>query len=127
MDVSPEGSAQSAAASPTGSSAASSASVPARAAASAASTIRSTCSVVVALAVTEPDAVPVPVPCNATTVTEMPCITPLVVSVLLAHRRLALVESCTITTQWSDAGGVQGVLDELLRGGEVMIPPPLWC
>ena len=45
---------------------------------------------------------PSPAPWNATTVTETSCMTPLVVSVLFAQRRLALVESCTITAQWSD-------------------------
>src|SRR4051794_12729809 len=64
--------------------------------------MRSTWSVDAALAETEPAAVPAPVPCRATTVTRIPCITPLVVKVLLAQRRFALVESCTIATQWSD-------------------------
>ena len=83
------------------SSAASSAGVPAAAAASAASTIETTWSREDALRVTDPDAVPSPAPAKETTVTEMPCITPLVVRVLLAQRRLALVESRTMTTHAS--------------------------
>ncbi len=92
---------QSAAASPSTSSAASSAGVLPRAAASAASTSVRTCAVVVALALTEPLAVPEPAPTNDTTVTDTPCMTPLVVSVLFAQRRLALLESRTRTMQES--------------------------
>ena len=43
-----------------------------------------------------------PAPWKAITVTSTACITPLVVSVLLAQRRLALVESSTITMQCSE-------------------------
>ena len=50
---------------------------------------------------TEPVATASPERMNEITVTEMPCITPLVVRVLLAHRRLALVWSRTITMQSS--------------------------
>jgi hypothetical protein len=102
MEVSPDGWSQSSDASPVTSSAASSASLPASAAASAARTTPSTWSREAALADTDPVAVPDPVAWKATTVTVTECITPLVVSVLLAQRRFALVESCTITTHWSD-------------------------
>src|SRR4051812_50159935 len=91
MDVSPDGSGQSSAASPPGSSAASSAGVPARAAASAASTMRSTWSVEAPLAETEPTAVPCPVPCRDTTGTLTPCITPVGVGVVFAQPGVALV------------------------------------
>ena len=43
-----------------------------------------------------------PAPWKAITVTSTACITPLVVNVLLAQRRLALVESSTITMQCSE-------------------------
>src|SRR4051794_15004703 len=66
--------------------------------------MRVTCSADDAVAVTEPDAVPWDPLWKATTVTAPACMTPLVVRVLLAHRGLALVESCTRTLHWSDAG-----------------------
>ena len=83
------------------SSPASSAGEPARAAASAASTRAVTWSAVVALPDTEPVAIPPGTEAKLTTVTLIPVITPLVVSVLLAHRRLALVASQTIAMQSS--------------------------
>ena len=101
MSVGTGGSSQSGDVASRVSSFASSAGEPARAAASAARTSSSTCPWVVALPVTEPVAVPSPDRMNEITVTEMPCITPFVVSVLLAHRRLALVWSWAITMQSS--------------------------
>ena len=55
----------------------------------------------VALPLTEPTETPPACLTNDTIDTCTPCITPLVVSVLLAHRRLALVASRTIATQSS--------------------------
>jgi hypothetical protein len=54
-----------------------------------------------ALAETAPEATPSAPSRNETTVTVTSCITPLVVSVLLAHRRFALVELLTIARQRS--------------------------
>ena len=76
--------------------------MPAEAAASAASTRRSTWSAVEAVLLTEAVDDPVGLPAKAMTVTVLPCITPLVVRVLLAQRRFALVLDRTITTQSSD-------------------------
>src|SRR6478735_532284 len=83
------------------SSAASSAGEAARATASAASTSEVTPAWSVAVPVTEPVSTPSALRTNEITVTSMPCMTPLVVRVLLAQRRLALVLSCTITMQSS--------------------------
>src|SRR5829696_10205626 len=72
-----------------------------RAAASAARTISAISSAVVALPLVDAAAVPAPESTNDTTVALRLLIWPLVVSVLLAQRRLALVVSRTITTQSS--------------------------
>ena len=64
----------------------------------AASTSSVTWAWVLALPLTEPTERPSGLSTKAITVTWMPCITPLVVSVLLAQRRLALVALRTITT-----------------------------
>jgi hypothetical protein len=74
---------------------------PDRAAASAASTRAVTCSVETAAPETDPVLTPPSPATNEMTVTEIPVITPLVVSVLLAQRRLALVASRTIAMQSS--------------------------
>ena len=50
---------------------------------------------------TEPVAIPSPLPTKETTTTSLETITPLVVRVLLAQRRLALLAARTITTQSS--------------------------
>ena len=83
------------------SSAASSAAVADRAAASAACTRAVTCSGVLALPETEPVATPSAVATNEMTVTSTETITPLVVRVLLAQRRLALLLSATMAMQSS--------------------------
>ncbi len=101
MSVGTGASSQSGETSPVASSWASSAAEPARAAASAASTSAVTWAWVVALPLTEPVATPSPVRTKLITVTARLCITPLVVKVLLAQRRLALVVSRTIVTQSS--------------------------
>src|SRR4029079_5466203 len=101
MAVGDGGGSQSSVGSPVTSSAASSAADPDRAAASAASTSEATCPGELALPVTEPVGIPSAALMNEMTVTLMPCITPLVVSVLLAQRRLALVLSETMTMQSS--------------------------
>jgi hypothetical protein len=108
---------------------------PARAAASAASTRAVTWAWEVALPVTEPVATPPSGPgvrMKEITVTLIPCITPFVVSVLLAQRRLALVLSLTITMQssavdvataWSTRDcGVTGPEDCSITGHL-----PRWC
>ncbi len=69
--------------------------------ASAASTSRDTWSRSAALPVTEPTAVPPALSAKEMTVTPTLCITPLVVRVLLAQRRLALLETRAITMHWS--------------------------
>jgi hypothetical protein len=90
IDVSPGSSAQSAAAPPVTSGRASSAGPLSRAACSAARTSGSSVSVVTALRATTPDEVPAPPSIVAITVTERDRMMPLVVRVLLAHRRFAL-------------------------------------
>ena len=82
-------------------SAASSAGEPARAAASAACTRAVTWAWVVALPLTEPLLTPPAPRTNPITVTSTECMTPLVVSVLLAQRRLARVPSRTMAMQSS--------------------------
>ena len=87
----------------------------------------------VALPVTEPVAAPSPDRMNEITVTEMPCITPLVVSVLLAHRRLALVWSRAITMQSSavDTDSACSTSDwgvaALGMATDISSRPPRWC
>jgi hypothetical protein len=109
---------------------ASSAGAAARAAASAARTSSSTSAWVVALPVTEPTDVPPACLTNDTIETCTPCITPLVVSVLLAQRRLALVESRTIATQSSliDAATACSTSDcGLMPWGRLIGRTPGWC
>ena len=115
------------------SSPASSAGEPARAAASAACTIAATCSGVAALPDTEPVAVPPSTAAKLTTVTETSVITPLVVNVLLAHRRFALVMSRTIAMQ-SSAVEVASACSTscwavVVPRREMVIsgPPRRWC
>ena len=109
---------------------ASSAGPAARAAALAASTSSVTCAWVLALPLTEPTEVPPAWWTKAITVTWMPCITPLVVSVLLAHRRLALVASRTMTTV-SSATEVASACSTRDWGVTLSTPltgrPPRWC
>src|SRR4029078_13461345 len=69
--------------------------------ASADSTRTATCSSVVALPDTDPTQTPPYWRANEITGTSTPRIAPLVVSVLFAQRRLALVPWCAITTQSS--------------------------
>ena len=110
-------------------SAASSAGEAARAAASAARTSSVTCAWEAALPETVPTCTPWLPRTKETTETSMPCMTPLVVSVLLAQRRLALVESRTITMQSLETVACSpcstrlcGVTCWLLTGR-----PPGWC
>ena len=121
---------------------ASSAGLAARAAASAADTRAETPAWSVALPVTEPVATPPSLPpwaatlTNEMTVTDTPCMTPFVVRVLLAQRRLALVWSRTIAMQssavdvataWStiDCGWRPRVIGVLL--GVLTDRPPRGC
>ena len=112
------------------SSAASSAGDPARAAASAACTSAVTCSGVEALPETDPVATPPGTAAKLITVTDTSVITPLVVSVLLAQRRLALVTSRTIAMQSSaveDASACSTSCWGVLRREVISGPPRRWC
>ena len=102
MSVCSGSSSQSAAASPLIRSLASSAADPARAAASAACTRAATWAGEVALPLTDALLTPSAPRMNDTTVIDTECITPLVVRVLFAQRRLALVWSRTIAMQSSE-------------------------
>ena len=99
MLVCPGAWSQSGAARPSTSGRASSAGPEARAAASASSTSAWTWEAVVAVRLRTPTLEPVPPSTIATTVIARPVITPLVVSVLLAQRRLAVDDMVTITAQ----------------------------
>ena len=116
-------------ASPATRSAASSAGEPARAAASAASTSAVTWAVVRGAAGHRPGGDPVAAAANEMTVTSRPCITPLVVRVLLAQRRLALVRVVHDHDAVVAVGGGQRVLDQGLgvTGGAISGLPRRWC
>jgi hypothetical protein len=113
--------------SPVTSSAASSAADPDRAAASAASTSAATCAGELALPVTEPVRIPSVALMNEMTVTLMPCITPLVVSVLLAQRRLALVLSETMTMQSSAVEATKACSTSACGVVFISSLPRRWC
>jgi hypothetical protein len=84
---------------------------------------------VVALPLTEPVLVPPACSTYDTTLTWTPCMTPLVVRVLLAQRRLALVLSRTTTTQSSpiDAASACSTRDCGSTRWVLIGPTPGWC
>jgi hypothetical protein len=90
-----------------------------------------TWSVVAALPDTDPVAMPPGTEAKLTTVTETSVITPLVVRVLLAQRRLALVTSRTIAMQSSalDVASACSTSCWAVLPGEVVISclPRRWC
>ena len=102
------------------SSATSSAGAAARAAASAASTSAVTWPVVLA----DPETEPVAAPTKETTTTSVETITPLVVSVLLAQRRLALLRCPDDHDAVVGGGRGERVLDQVLggHGGRHQLP-----